>query len=644
MRAAPSIVLAALLLPVRLHAAAWPAADYEEALTLAARHGCDIAVFQRGSDWNRLGERMYRDIWSQEKFAAQLGTNVVMVCVDQPEAAGNAPVSPALDLNALPRYERESAPPARLKDLVKNATAVTNGIVSVTTTNGTAYARNPRGVHVASGPNPHHEIMDAVIETASGGRVLRLDFPLDDSLPGRGPGRASNGNFGISEISLFNEAGQPVAISGAWASGHEGKWGAWQVADGISDTSDNLWNAYGHQHQPRLLLLALKEKLKPQARIRAHIICKSPWGQHVPGTLCASVLDSDSVFQDVASVAAAERTIARNARFTWRGDHVPRIALMDREGRPVTSEDHLRVDMTTADVVRRIAEMQTLREKRDALWRQAESVQGPRKAELLLESLELLGIAGTEGHEKSYRFVQDQMRADDPDDASGSLRRMKFPPDPRSMPDLIEPANQLADDKKYAEAIALLDRELRDPRNRKLTKDHLQRLMMAKHNVYQKWPDHEAERIQVIRDIAKLDASTYLGMGAVGYRAMKFLDPEPSAMYYGWGANQVKPGSNVWRFTLGTTNYFDHAGPYAVRIIHNGGKGSIQIDRVSLVSGGQILAQPSPASKLSPGGKVEVRLDLPATATGKPLELRLESTAGTSGYDVAGRFEVDPLL
>lgn len=644
MRAARFIASVALLIPLRLHAAAWQAADYEEALALAASNSCDIAVFQRGSDWNRLGERLYRDIWSSSQFATQFGTNLVLVCVDQLETPGNPPVSPDIDLNALPVYERNSNPTARLQSLVTNATASANAIISVTTTNGTVYTPDRDGVFVASGPNPHHEILDVIIDSAAGGRLLRLDFPLHDSLPGKGPGRASNGNFGISEISLFTEAGQSIPLSSAWASGHEGHWGAWQAIDGISDKSDNLWNAYGHQHQPRLLLLTLKERLRPQLRIRAHIICKSPWGQHVPGTLRASVLDSESVIQDVERVSAAERGMARNERFTWRGDNVPRIALMDREGRPVTSEDHLRADMTMADAARRISEMQAMREKRDQLWRQAERAQGASKAELLMESLELLGLGGSEGHEKSYRFIQEQIRAADPDDASGCLRRMKFPPDPRSMPDFVEPANKLADEKKYGEAIALLDRELKDPRNRKLTHDHLQRIMMAKQNVYRQWPDHEADRIQVIREIARLDATTYLGMGAVGFLAMNHLDPEPSAIYYGWAENQVKPGPNIWRFTLGTTNYFDHAGPYAVRLIHNGGKGSIRIDRVSLALGDQILSQQSPASKLLPGGKIEVRLDLPAVTTGKPLELRVESTAEATNHDVAGRFEVDPLL
>ena len=638
------MALAALLIPLQLHAAAWQAADYEEALALAASNSCDIAVFQRGSDWNRLGERLYRDVWSAPPFAAQLSTNLVMVCVDQLETPGNPPVSPEIDLNALPSYERDSSPTARLQSLITNTTALANSIVSITTTNGTVYTPDRDGVYVASGPNPHHEILDVTIDSIAGGRLLRLDFPLHDSLPGKGPGRASNGNFAISEISLFTETGQSISLTAAWASGHEARWGAWQAVDGISETSDNLWNAYGHQHQPRVLLLALKEKLRSQSRIRAHIVCQSPWGQHVPGTLRASVLDSESLFQDVERVAAAERNTARNECFSWRGDNVPRIALMDREGRPVTSEDHLRADMTMADVARRISGMQAMRAKRDQLWKQAESAQGTNKAELLMESLELLGLGGSEGHEKSYRFIQDQMRAADPDDSSGCLRRMKFPPDPRSMPDFVESANKLVDEKKYGEAISLLDRELKDPRNRKLTHDHLQRIMMAKQNVYRQWPDHEADRIQVIRDIARLDATTYLGMGAVGFLAMNYLDPEPSAIYYGWSENQVKPGPNVWRFTLGTTNFFDHAGPYAVRIIHKGGKGSIRIDRVSLARGDQLLSQQSPASKLSPGGKIEVRLDLPAVTTGKPLELRVESTAEATNYDIAGRFEVDPLL
>src|SRR5262245_21370726 len=39
------------------------AENYSDALVRAKATGKDIVVFQRGSDWNRLGELLYNDVW-----------------------------------------------------------------------------------------------------------------------------------------------------------------------------------------------------------------------------------------------------------------------------------------------------------------------------------------------------------------------------------------------------------------------------------------------------------------------------------------------------------------------------------------------------------------------------------------------------
>ena len=54
------------------------------------------------------------------------------------------------------------------------------------------------------------------VKPARAGRLIRVDFPTDPSLPGGGPGRAPNGNFAISEVEVLRGGG-PVAIEAAWA-------------------------------------------------------------------------------------------------------------------------------------------------------------------------------------------------------------------------------------------------------------------------------------------------------------------------------------------------------------------------------------------------------------------------------------------
>jgi hypothetical protein len=636
------VCLATAAVAAPLPEAADRAPDYATALERAKLTGRDIVVFQHGSDWNRLGERLLAEVWNQPAFTRAVGTNAILVAVDQPEAIGNPPVAGAVDGRTEASYETPVTPVQHLRDLATNVPP--NDIQSVETTNGTVFARDTNGTYRAAGPNPASETISLRVKASVASRLIRLDFPLHESLPGRGPGRASNGNFAISEIEIADAAGAARPVRSAWANASEAHWGAWMAVDGIADQPDNVWNAHGHLHQPRTLLLLLEQPVAAGGEIVVRLRCQAQWGQHVPGTLRAAVIPEATAAEAVERVAAAEVRHARNARFTWRGDDVPRIAYLDREGRPVTSEDQPRLGLTPASLAVRVQQMRALRERRDALWAKADTLSGSAQADLLRQSLDLLGLGGSPGHDKCYQFIHERMRKADPDDLGGNLRWLEFQPDPRHLPAFVQPALKLAGEKKYAEAIALLDTELASPRNRPLTTDHRQRILMAKHNVYQQWPEHDAQRLDVLREIAALDGETYLGIGAAGYLAMFHKNPTPFALNYGWATNHVRAGLNTWTFGAGTTNHFDHAGRYTLRIVHNGGKGTLTIRRAALVAGGQTLSESAPAAALKPGDKIELPLELPAWPPPGPLALRVEADAAEGQTDVAGRFEVDPLL
>ena len=130
----------------------------------------------------------------------------------------------------------------------------------------------------------------------------------------------------------------------------------------------------------------------------------------------AAILSEKSVEVDVIAVGKAEQDNARNARFTWRGDKVPRIALLDNLGRPVTSENKPRLGLTPAKLAARVQEMLAMRIKRDQLWAQAEKEKGERKAEIFMQSLQLLELGGSPGHDNCYKFVHDKIREADPKD------------------------------------------------------------------------------------------------------------------------------------------------------------------------------------------------------------------------------------
>ncbi len=636
---------ALLLLPALASAqSAAPAAvrakNYGEALEFAKTTGRDIAVFQRGSDWSHLGEKLLADVWDRAEFAAAAGKVATLVVVDRPETPGGKPVEPGCPENA----ERSDtvptlSPAQRLQAAADPAAAAPPcDIVQAGSAGGATLVRQDDGSVLASGNNPPNDTLTLTLKARTGGTLLRFDFPPHDSLPGRGPGRASNGNFAISEIELAGTDGKPLRAVAAWGSASEGHWPARKAIDGISDNIDNLWNAAAHQHVRRTLMLVLEKPVPAGASLTVRIISKTPWGQHVPGCIRAALLTAPALEAGIRTISEIEA----NEGFGWRGCTIPRVALMDGQGRPIASEDKPRLGLTPATLAARIQAMQGKRIRRDECWALAEKAAGAAKAELLWKGLEALdpGIA----FDGAYNSVREQIKQADPKDESGILRRMQFQPDPRSTPPMVNEACKLAGEKKYEEALALLDRELRSPANRWLNHEQVQRIMIGKFHVYRRWPGHEEQRFDVQRDIHRLDPDTFWGLGAIGYLAMYNKLPEPVAVCYGFYAGQLKPGPNAWTLTLDTAKQFDHAGKYAFSIIHSGGRDTLKIRSVSVRAGGDLLASASPAAALAPGGKVETVLDLKGWTAGRKLAVRIELDAPDGKPDAAGRFEVEPLL
>lgn len=103
-------------------------------------------------------------------------------------------------------------------------------------------------------------------------------------------------------------------------------------------------------------------------------------------------------------------------------------------------------------------------------------------------------------------------------------------------------------DADYVESLARVDKELADPRNKILSPENLQRMMVAKYHIYKSWKGAEEKRFDVQREIAALDPTTFWGIGARGYVGMHGRSETPY-LTYGWKAPQVKAGLNSWRMT-----------------------------------------------------------------------------------------------
>jgi hypothetical protein len=322
---------------------------------------------------------------------------------------------------------------------------------------------------------------------------------------------------------------------------------------------------------------------------------------------------------------------------------------MDREGRAVARDDTPRLGLTPAALAARVKELRSIREQRDALWARAETATGPEQAELYRQSLELLGFANWAGNENCYAFIHEKIRKADPQDSSGAVRWLSFGGDPRDGVPWAEPSWAKAlegkdlTDAAYEEALARIDRELADPRNKVLDQERIQRLMIAKYHVYLRWPGHEEQRFDVQREIAAFAPDTFWGIGARGDLGLRGKSDTPM-LTYGWSPGQLRGSLNAW--DLHDTGYFfDHSGPYTVRIIHAGGADSVTVRRVALLDDGEVLAEALPHAQLGPGrGPVEAALVFDGWRPDRKLTLRVEVEAADGHLDNAGRFEVDPGL
>jgi hypothetical protein len=630
--------------------------SYGEALDRARKSGQDIVVFQRGSDWNRLGEVLYHDVWLKPEFAHELGNQFLLVEVDHPEVLGGRAVqgqctSLKCGVTGFSDVAVGSSPPLRLARLVEDQTPLpASEVTGVASTEGAVYRPRKDGAWVAEGANPAQDTLTLTLKTARAGKLLRLDFPTDPRLPGQGPGRASNGNFVVGEVEVSAGAA-PLKCEAAWSPTGEGKLAPFTAIDGVV-SGENGWNAHGERHCRAALLLVLAREVPAGTELKVQLICRGPWGQHVPGCVRAALVpEADTIEANVRVVASAQMEAERNAKFTWADhSHCPRLALMDSQGRAAACEINPRIGWTPHIMARRILELRQVRIRRDELWAGADKVAGAPRAELLRQGLELMGFHNWPGNDNCYKVIHDRIKEADPKDESGARRWLGFGGDPRHGVPWAEPSWSKAlegknlKDSDYQEALARIDRELKDPRNRILSHEQIQRMMVARYHVYKRWPGHEEQRFAVQKEIAALDPTTFWGVGAVGYLGMYHRTPTP-LVTYGWeGTRQIKAGLNTWDMT-DTAYYFDHSGPYQVRLSFTGGKDTVKVRRVALLDDGKILTEAGPEADLGPGRPpVDVALDLREWRADRKLVLRVVIEAQPGHLDNNGNFGVEPLL
>ena len=176
---------------------------------------------------------------------------------------------------------------------------------------------------LASGTNPDtDEFVFSATTSVRNPTAVRLEVLPDDSLASRGPGRAPNGSWVLSEFKMLGE-GHPVELVAAHADFEQPGWPLANALDGKDDTGWGTWPQVGQAHEA---VFEVKSKIKVRsssdvrdAMLLFRLQFRSPYKQHVIGKFRISITDSPAVLlrpipeevKAAVAVESAKRTDAQ---------------------------------------------------------------------------------------------------------------------------------------------------------------------------------------------------------------------------------------------------------------------------------------------------------------------------------------------
>jgi len=121
---------------------------------------------------------------------------------------------------------------------------------------GASFEKRPDGSIFVTGEASGKDVYEITLKPTPGRlTALRLEALADEALPARGPGRAGNGNFVVSELEVRLN-GEKLAIQGVSATHSQENWAAAGLADGKAETG---WAVLPHVGRDHEVVLPLKQ-------------------------------------------------------------------------------------------------------------------------------------------------------------------------------------------------------------------------------------------------------------------------------------------------------------------------------------------------------------------------------------------------
>ncbi len=178
---------------------------------------------------------------------------------ERPIPVAFAEASRSVDLK-IDDLNRRAAQDSAIWTVLRPSSAVSKG--------GATLTKQPDGSILASGKNPAPDTYVVAANTnLSGITGIRLEVLDDPRLPSRGPGRAINGNFALSEFRLAAAPrdnptqSQPVRLHNPSASFSQTGFGGWPVAAAIDGDAKTAWSIDPREGESQTAVFEIEKPL-----------------------------------------------------------------------------------------------------------------------------------------------------------------------------------------------------------------------------------------------------------------------------------------------------------------------------------------------------------------------------------------------
>lgn len=284
---------------------------------------------------------------------------------------------------------------------------------------------------------------------------------------------------------------------------------------------------------------------------------------------------------------AEQKTAAKkNKGFEVAIRNYPGVVLLDAEGRCYLA---LEAPQGGVDgLVAAVKQARAVKARRDAALALAAKAAGPERGKHLAAALESLGELALKYGRHSHRALLDELKKADPQDVAGTQRRLSFNPDELAERELWP----LVEKKKYAEALARVDKELKDSRNNVWLRQHLLGLRFY---VLQS-QERLDEAVKVLQQIIQVDAKTDMATLASNYidnitKPVALSEPK-------WKPEHLRFYYADWR--LDVSGVIREKGTYEIEFKRTDGENIAVRDVVLMVGNKEVAkaALPANATKL----------------------------------------------